>query len=916
MTNDTNKGPILRTKLHRPPAPRDYLHRPRLLEYLDQHRKQPLTLVSAPAGYGKSTLVSCWLDSCESPSAWLSLDENDNDLRQFLSYFIAAVETIFPNAVSATNTLVDAPTLPPISTLVGSLANELDTIETDFILVLDDNHYLVEKSIHHFLNDLLRHPPRPMHLVLIGRRDPMLNIATLRARSQLAEVRLQDLRFTAGETATYLQQISKKQIDEDLAAAWSEKAEGWVTGLRLAALSFQHRADFKTKLPELQGSTQYVTEYLFNEILSHQPPGIQDCLLKSSILDRFCAPLCDAIFSAAVEPGNAQNGAWQFIALLKNENLFLISLDAEDQWFRYHHLFKDLLNRQLRRHYPPNDIKMLHSQASEWFESKGLFTESIKYALLAEDAVRAAEIVEHYRHDEFTADRWYTVERWLAMLPAEIRQERPALLLAEAWIENLRHKLARVPMLLDQAESLLRNQTAEPTVLAEIAFFRGYISYFEGQAERSLKYLEDAVSQLTGTKSPFLGEAELMRGLARCMVGQKESAVQALEARIGEVDSSENYLRSRLIAGLAFLYLVCGDLHLARIEAQRLQRLSKKHNLRLAEAWSYYFLGCTHLQTGELEAASLHFAQAAEMCYVLEPRGAVDALAGLVLTQQLMGLDDEAVESCRRLQEFASELYESNYLSVAQSCQARLSVLRRDLNSAVEWGQWVTESPVTAELISWLEAPSITQARVLIAAGSGQSLLKATKLLQSIRHLCEACRFKCQIIEVAILQSLALEKQGRADEALDALKDAVALAEPGGWIRPFVEAGPPMVDLLMRLRKQNVSVDHINRILAAFPDTESIPPLPDLRSSKDDLRFESKAVDQIQNSLVEPLTNRELDVLELLAQRLQNKEIAEKLFISPATIKSHLESIYQKLNVSNRREAVDKANALKIITQR
>ena len=241
MTNDTNKGPILRTKLHRPPAPRDYVHRPRLLEYLDQQRKQPLTLVSAPAGYGKSTLVSCWLGSCDSPSAWLSLDENDNDLRQFLSYFIAAVETIFPNAISATNTLVDAPTLPPISTLVGSLANELDTIEPDFILVLDDSHYLVEKSIHHFLNDLLRHPPRPMHLVLIGRRDPMLNIATLRARSQLAEVRLQDLRFTAGETATYLQQVLKQQIDEDITVAWSQNTEGWVTGLRLAALSYSAR---------------------------------------------------------------------------------------------------------------------------------------------------------------------------------------------------------------------------------------------------------------------------------------------------------------------------------------------------------------------------------------------------------------------------------------------------------------------------------------------------------------------------------------------------------------------------------------------------------------------------------------------------------------------------------------------------
>jgi len=198
MTNDTNKGPILRTKLHRPPAPRDYVHRPRLLEYLDQQRKQPLTLVSAPAGYGKSTLMSCWLGSCDSPSAWLSLDENDNDLRQFLSYFIAAVETIFPDAVSKTMTLVDAPTLPTLSTMVGSLCNELDAIEQDFILALDDIHCIQEKSVHHFLSDLLRHPPRPMHLVLIGRRDPMLNIATLRARSHLAEIRLQDLRFTAG----------------------------------------------------------------------------------------------------------------------------------------------------------------------------------------------------------------------------------------------------------------------------------------------------------------------------------------------------------------------------------------------------------------------------------------------------------------------------------------------------------------------------------------------------------------------------------------------------------------------------------------------------------------------------------------------------------------------------------------------
>jgi LuxR family maltose regulon positive regulatory protein len=265
-----------------------------------------------------------------------------------------------------------------------------------------------------------------MHLALIGRRDPLLNIAALRARSQLAEVRLQDLRFTAGETSAYLQQIMKKQIDGDLAAAWSEKTEGWVTGLRLAALSIQNRGEFKTMPPEFKGGTQYVIEYLFSEILSRQPPTLQDYLLKTSILDRFCAPLYDAMVATGVAPAVAQNDAWQFINQLRKENLFIISLDAEGRWFRYHQMFQALLKRQLQRNYSAGDINTLHSAASEWFESQGLITESIKHALAAEDHVRAAEIVERYRNDEFNADRWYNVERWLTMIPAKVKRQRPS----------------------------------------------------------------------------------------------------------------------------------------------------------------------------------------------------------------------------------------------------------------------------------------------------------------------------------------------------------------------------------------------------------------------------------------------------------------------------------------------------------
>jgi LuxR family maltose regulon positive regulatory protein len=911
MPEETTSFPLVLTKLHRPPVTEDLVPRLHLLEQLERNRLRPLTLVSAAAGYGKSTLVSWWLERCESPFTWLSLDENDNDLHQFLAYFVAAVQSIFPSACSDTMALANAPTMPPIPLLASTLANDLDSIEQGFILVLDDIHRIHEKSVYNLLNMLLDHPPRPMHLVLVGRRDPLLPISRLRGSNRMTEIRTLDLRFSAMETAAYLQRALREQINESTAAAMAERTDGWVTGLRLVVLALRGQHNAVSKLVEVKRNTGYQMDYLIAEVLDNQLPAICRYLLSTSILDRFCVPLCDVLCAPDFVPGEGEIDGEGFITLAQESNMFMIPLDTENEWFRYHHLFQDLLQRQLKRRCGSKEIATLHSRASEWFESQGLITESIKHALAAGDTKSAADIIERHRDDEFIADRWQVVVRWLAMLPEDIRRERPKLLLTEVWIRNLQHQLGRVPMLLDRAESLLRSPTEDPTVAAEMGFFRGYITYFEGQAERSLQYLEDSVSQLAGTKSPFLGEAELMLGLARCMVGKKDRAVRGLKDRIWEVGPSENYSMSRLIASLVFIHLLWGDLHLARREAQNLQAMSRKHKLGLAEAWSCYFLACTHLHVGELEAASLHFAQAVELRYVLEPRAALDALAGLALTQQFMGLGNEAAESCRRLEEFAQELHERHYLFLAQSCQARLSMLRGDLNSAVEWGWSVDESPVLAELFIWLEVPSITQARVLIAAGSEQSLLNATKLLQPIRDLCEAHRFTCQIIEVAVLQSLALDQLGRADEALHALEEVVALAGPRGWIRPFVEAGPPMADLLKRLQKQSDAVGYIERLLAAFREDERVVVV---HEELEGTGAPSTSVNP--QPLVEPLTNRELEILELLAQRLQNKEIADKLFVSIETVKTHLSNIYQKLQVSNRREADERAKSLGILTRR
>jgi len=750
----------------------------------------------------------------------------------------------------------------------------------------------------------------------------MLNIATLRARSQLAEVRLQDLRFTAGETAAYLRQIMKKQIDENVAAAWSEKTEGWVVGLRLAALSIQHGGEFKTLPIELKGGTQYVMEYLFSEVISHQPFGIRDYLFKTSILDRFCAPLCDAMIGTGVEPGNAQNGARQFIAWLKKENLFLINLDAEDQWFRYHHLFKDLLNRQLRRHYSAGDIKTLHSRASEWFEFEGLITESIKHALSAGDVTRVAKIVERHRHLAMEKDKWFVLRRWLDILPHHIIQQRPELLIAETWVLCFEIKFDMIESNVEKIEALFDDAPSDSKALAEVAFFRCYLANAQGDGAAGVQYGEQARGAFPVNPGMAAGEVIMYYTLAHQMVGDSDTALEILRTEgTALTEKPGDLYLTRVFGAEAFIHLLDGRLLAAGTATNRLETVARRSRSHHAQAWCDYLHALNHLNRYELEHALRYFILAKERRDTVDRKVAIETQVGLALTYQFMQRPDDARRIAEELIKFSRELQDPPHETVAESCQARLALLQGNQETALAWASSVTCQPDAAALFFWLEEPSVTRSRVQVASGGKENLRKAIKTLDMLRRQVVSLHFTCQNIELAVLQSLALERLGRSDQAFHALEEAVALAEPGGWIRPFVEVGPSMADLLMRLRQQNVSVDYIERILAAFPDTASKTPLPDLRSTNDEREFEVETVtpiqnpkSKIQNSLIEPLTNRELDVLELLAQRLQNKEIAEKLFISSATVKSHLESIYQKLNVSKRREAVDRASKLGILT--
>ncbi len=907
--DEPHRDPILQTKLHRPRVTQDLVRRGRLHERMDLGLRTPLTVVSAPAGYGKSTLVGYWAESLDHPCVWVSLDPTDSELEQFLTYVLAAVQTVFPESCKETAALLNAATLPPVPALAHILANELDRIDTPFVLVLDDYHRIAPSSgVHELFSRLLEHPPQSLRLVLMTRRDPPLPLSSLRASSRLTELRMQDLRFTERETAELLAAVVETAVSEDAVANLQQEMEGWAVGLRLVSLALRHVVNPESFINDLHGGLPHTQEYLLHEVLAGQLPEIRDCIVKSSVLDRFCPPVIEAVcFPDGAPPGLSGR---ELVDLMQRSNLFTISLDARSQWFRFHHLFQDLLKKQLRRHAGAQEIATLHSRAGAWFESEGLITESVEHFLAAGDVEHAADIVERYRYDEFDADRWYVVEKWLAKLPAEVKLRRPGLLLAEAWAAFFRMRLERIPSILEQVEPFVRDPTTDPVLLGELNYIRGYLSYWEGEGENARQCFEEALEQIPEKQQLIRGETELHLGLARCMIGKKELAIQELEKRVRSTDPEEVVFLTRLMGGLVLIHMLSGDLHRAQAEVRRLGLVARESGIRNTEAWGSYLTAWPHFHTHELDAASHHFALAAELRYVLETQAAIDALAGLALTQQLMQQHDNAKESMDRLLDFAREMNAPQYLNVAHSCRARLALLQGDHKSAVEWVRSVPELPTSADLFLWTEIPSITRARVRIAVGSEKSLEEATELLQEVRQVSEACRYTCQTIEVAVLQSLALEKQGSTQKAVKALKEAMILAEPGGWIRPFVEAGPVMASLLERLDGTGVEQSYIQRLLAAFESggaTVSVDALPtpsaEISTARD--RPEPDA-----------LTQRELDILELVAQRFQNKEIAERLFISTHTVNDHLKNIYQKLHVTNRRQAVDRANEKGILDPR
>jgi LuxR family maltose regulon positive regulatory protein len=819
----TNVEPLhlLRTKLYRPRLVGDVVHRGRIYELLDRYLDRPATLVCAPAGFGKTTLLSDWLEHCTHLSAWVALDDGDNYLGVFLGYFVAAIRTLFPAACRETFALLHAPVAPPLNRLVTALVNDLDCLADNpalpagqrFVLVLDDYHRVSEPAVHNLLTGLLRHPPRSLHLVISARQDPPFPVHALRARGELGEIRARELRFTAEEVGTFVQQSLGRALAGEAVSALTERTEGWATGLRLAALTIDTGADIAG--PALVADDRFVLEYLLNEVLARVPVATQDFLLKTSILDRICGSLCDAL----VAPAGPDWGGGPYLAWLAEQNLFTFSLDVEGTWYRYHQLFRKLLESRLEREYGPEEIAQLHARAGAWFARHGLVEEAIRHALAASDESEAVRLVEEHRHAEMNREHWHRLGHWLSLMPRELIDARPQLLLLQAWIMQRQWRYADLLPLLERIEALLeRKPPAQPELLqlsAEVDVLRSMLYFYTLDRERSLACAERALKTAPLTCSIVRGYAWMYCAGARQAKGDGRGAVSTLAEALKEDGLHGNAFPMHPYRGLCTVHWMNADLANLALAADRMLQVAQERDLSEGVGWGHYYLGCALYQQNDLDGAEREFAAVVRQRYVAHGMAFSHGAFGLASVLSARGRDAEARELADSVTAYALEVGNGRIASEAEAFRAWLALRR---GAVAEAQRLLTSSDPNlpmAPMTTFQVAP-LTRAGVLVGVGAPAGLEEAAGILACLHERTAVTHNTRFLIEVLALQAVLEDARGNSPEALKSLEQAVALAEAGGVVRVFVDLGARMSVLLRRLPTRAAHSRYIDIILSAY----------------------------------------------------------------------------------------------------
>jgi len=950
--------PLLQTKLYIPPVRPERVSRPRLIERLDEgldlgHR---LTLVSAPAGFGKTTLLSEWLRGMEARrtlpprAAWLSLDEGDNDPARFLAYLVAALQAVAPNLGDELSGMLQSPQPAPPEGTLADLINQVTALgleqsaSASFVLALDDYHLITAQPVHDALTFLLDHLPDNVHLAIATRADPPLPVARLRGRGQLTELRLPDLRFTSEEAAEFLNRVMGLALTATDVAALESRTEGWIAGLQMAAVALRSatsmHSDATSFVQDFTGDNRFILDYLIEEVLQHQPTHVQAFLLQTSILDQLGGPLCDAVLGISASTSQqvsktadqpADNSlicrlaagleqsalsSQDVLAYLERTNLFVVPLDDRREWYRYHRLFADLLRNRLQRAHP-DMVPVLHRRASTWYEQNGLMAGAIDHALAADDLERAADLVDQAAEPTLMRGQAATFLHWADALPDELVRARPTLCVLHAWMLMLYGRpLEIVESRLQDAERGGERVAGQVTALrAMMAAFRGQVSSAAELSRRALEQLPEQEQFVRPFATWILRTSQLVRGGGPIDV-QSLDDVLRMSQRVGNV-----MLAVLIVSNQAELALRQGQLHrAAEIYRRALDLATDARGERLPIAGQALIgLGELSREWGDLDAAARDLVEGIRLTEQWTEVGPFDAYISLSRVRQAQGDVDAAWEAIRKAQELAlkSEVTELDDLSVALF-EARMRVEQGDFEPVQRWA-------AERDLFKYLDTPLqekvgdaydhrmrkyelVVLARLLIAR---EQPAQALKLLASLVPIAQWRGRPWMLIEIHVLQALAHHARGDADQAIRALERALSLAQPEGYVRIFADEGEPMAELLREAARRGIAQDYVSNLLAAFerPRPQVPAPTPPSNLKPETLKPETLHPE----TLIEPLTERELDVLRLLNTHLSSTEIADHLYISANTARYHIKSIYGKLNVHRRSDAVQRAIELGLL---
>jgi len=912
MKSETNHAELIRTKLYAPRVTIDRVQVDRNLDALMRDLDRPFTLVSAAAGFGKTTLLSNWLSSNPRPSAWLSLDENDSDVQLFLRYFCSAIRTLFPDACTDTLMLLQGSNIPPLQRLSATLVNDIDNIPNDvtnanrlpdgqrFILVLDDYHLIENQDIHHLVGVLMHHPPPSLHLVISSRRDPPLALARLRAHGELLEIRTGALRFNDEEVARFLSLAVPYPLDDQTIAFVAKRTEGWAAGLRFAALTLNatHNTDAPLQIP--LGKSEWM-EYLLTEVLANLPASTLKFVVETAILDKLNASLC----IAAIGDDDSEQEGQQILEWLEEKNIFTIALDDAGKWYRYHHLFRELLQSQLERRYAPQEIAAMHVRASLWFEAAGLVEEAIRHALAANDMVRAARLVEIHGHAADIFRNTAVMKRWLGMLPRSLIEMHPTLMLLETWLLERQARYTEMVTHLNRIERMIEKlPPSHPELVwlqSEIDMQRGRIAFSVSDAEDARALSARALESAPLSHSSLRIMARITLAGALQMLGDVRGMRDVMEEGLRESQYHDNTFLLMLVIKYAQLNLFAAEFGALQQNATQSLRLASEGDSPFGLAWAYYFLGCIAYQHNDLARAEETLVASVHRRYATTIFNFIQASLSLASTYLALGAYEKIPPLLDEVYAHGWEMHSDRViLLAAEAFQAYAALQMGENVKAWRWASECTGDIPLTPMAPYNEI-SLMLVRILLDEGTPESLARAGHLLDQMEGNSVAPNGKFFLIGAKALRALLNDANGNEAAALAALKDSIALAEPSGLLRVYLDMGPAMADLMQRWTQKESVPNLVKKVLTAF----SAEPVFHVNISGSDLPMSSPfARLDAHAGVIDGLTRRESEILALLGMDLTAHEIARQLQISEHTVKRHRANIYQKLQVNRRRDAL------------